>query len=170
MIDPVEQTEPESLPAAVVQLLLRRGLTVATAESLTAGLLAAALAEVPGASGTLQGGVVAYQNHVKERLLGVDSGLLARAGAVDAEVARQMADGVRRVAGADVGISTTGVAGPEAHQGKPVGTVYLGLAGMPGHGEPEAVLLHLEGDRETIRRNTVRRGLQMMQARLTRWT
>ncbi|MFB9074206.1 CinA family protein [Citricoccus parietis] len=169
-MEPAERVDAENLPAAVVQLLIRRDLTVATAESLTAGLLAATLADVPGASGTLQGGVVAYQNHVKERLLGVDPALLARAGAVDAEVARQMAEGARRVTGADVGISTTGVAGPEAHQGKPVGTVYVGLAGMPGHAEPEAVLLHLKGDREAIRRDTVRRGLQMMQARLTGWT
>ena len=169
-MEPAELVDAERLPAAVVQLLIRRSLTVATAESLTAGLLAATLAEVPGASGTLQGGVVAYQNHVKERLLGVDPGLLVRAGAVDAEVARQMAEGARRVTGADVGISTTGVAGPDAHQGKAVGTVYVGLAGMPGHAEQEAVLLHLEGGREAIRRNTVRRGLQLMQARLTGWT
>ncbi|NUL43785.1 nicotinamide-nucleotide amidohydrolase family protein [Cellulosimicrobium funkei] len=148
-------------------MLIHRGLTIATAESLTAGLLAAALAEVPGASGTLQGGVVAYQNHVKEGLLRVDPDLLARAGAVDAEVARQMAEGARHVTGADVGISTTGVAGPEAHQGQPVGTVYVGLAGLPGHAEPEAVLLHLEGDREAIRRDSVRRALRMVQVRLS---
>lgn len=166
-VEPAELADAETLPAAVVQLLIRHGLTVATAESLTAGLLAATLAEVSGASGTLQGGVVAYQNHVKERQLGVDPGLLARAGAVDAEVARQMAEGARRVTGADVGISTTGVAGPEAHQGKPVGTVYVGLAGLPGHAEPEAVLLHLDGGREAIRRTTVRRALQMVRARLT---
>ncbi|MFC4430609.1 CinA family protein [Citricoccus alkalitolerans] len=169
-MEPAEWVDAENLPAAVVQLLIHRDLTIATAESLTAGLLAATLAEVPGASGTLQGGVVAYQNHVKERLLGVDPSLLARVGAVDAEVARQMAEGARHVTGSDVGISTTGVAGPDAHQGKPVGTVYVGLAGMPGHAEPEAVLLRLEGNREAIRRGTVRRGLQMVQARLTRWT
>ena len=114
---------PAELPAVVVRSLLERGLTVATAESLTAGLLAAALADVPGASGTLQGGVVAYQNRVKEQVLGVDADLLEHRGAVDGDVAVQMAQGVRRVLGADVGLATTGVAGPEPHQGKPVGTV-----------------------------------------------
>lgn len=159
-------TEPaglEELPAAVVHGLTLRGLTVATAESLTAGLLAATLAEVPGASATLQGGVIAYQNHVKQALLGVDAGLLARHGAVHAEVARQMAEGVRQATGADVGLATTGVAGPEPHQGQPVGTVYVGLAGLGG---PEAVLLRLEGGRQAIRQNTV---WWTLQAVLDRW-
>lgn len=158
-----EPAGPEELPAAVVQGLIRRGLTVATAESLTAGLLAATLAEVPGASATLQGGVIAYQNHVKQTLLGVDAGLLARQGAVHAEVARQMAEGVREATGADVGLATTGVAGPEPHQGQPVGTVYVGLVGLGG---PEAVLLRLEGGRQAIRQNTVWRTLQAV---LDRW-
>ncbi len=149
---------PGELTAAVVRGLLDRGLTVATAESLTAGLLAATLAEVPGASGTLEGGVVAYQNHVKERLLGVDAGLLAEHGAVHPEVARQMAEGARRATGADVGLSTTGVAGPEPHQGQPVGTVHVGLAGLPGG--PRVLSLRLDGDRDAIRRATVRDALQ----------
>ncbi|NUL48930.1 nicotinamide-nucleotide amidohydrolase family protein [Cellulosimicrobium funkei] len=152
------------MPAAVVHGLIGRGLTVATAESLTAGLLAATLAEVPGASGTLQGGVIAYQNHVKQDLLGVDADLLARHGAVHPEVARQMAEGARRATGADLGISTTGVAGPEPHQGQPVGTVYVGLAG-PGGG-PEAVRLRVDGDREANRRATVREALLAV---LSRW-
>lgn len=159
-----EPAGDHELPAVVVHGLIDRGLTVATAESLTAGLLASTLAEVPGASGTLQGGVVAYQNHVKQALLGVDADLLARHGAVHPEVARQMAEGVRRATGADLGISTTGVAGPEPHQGQPVGTVYVGLAGLAG--EAEAVLLRVDGDRETIRRGTVR---QALLAVLDRW-
>ena len=159
-----EPAGPGDLPAAVVHGLIGRGLTVATAESLTAGLLAATLAEVPGASGTLQGGVIAYQNHVKQDLLGVDADLLARHGAVHPEVARQMAEGARRATGADLGISTTGVAGPEPHQGQPVGTVYVGLAG-PGGG-PEAVRLRVDGDREANRRATVREALLAV---LSRW-
>ncbi|MGM7670175.1 CinA family protein [Microbacterium sp. A93] len=162
-----EPSAPRDLPAAVVHGLLRRGLTVATAESLTAGMLAGTLAEVPGASGTLQGGVIAYQNHVKQTLLGVDAELLARHGAVHPEVARQMAEGARRATGADVGLATTGVAGPEPHQGQPVGTVYVGLAGLDREaGGSEAVLLRLDGDRQEVRRATV---LRTLQAILDRW-
>lgn len=174
-----EPSTPGETPAAVVHGLISRGLTVATAESLTAGLLAATLAEVPGASGTLQGGIIAYQNHVKASLLGVDVDLLARHGAVHPEVARQMAEGARRATGAEVGLATTGVAGPEPHQGRPVGTVYVGLAGLAGlaglrepagqgrgGGGAEAVLLRLDGDREAIRRTTVLRTLREV---LDRW-
>lgn len=152
-----------SLSADVVTELIRRGRTIATAESLTAGLLAATLADVPGASATLQGGVVAYQNEVKDRLLGVDPGRLAGHGAVDAEVAAQMAEGARRVLGADIGVATTGVAGPEPHQGRAVGTVYLGIAGLPG---PAAEELHLDGDREAIRRGAVQAALRSVLRRL----
>lgn len=152
-----------SLPADVVTALVGRGLRIATAESLTAGLLAATLADVPGASATLLGGVVAYQNPVKESLLGVDPGRLASHGAVDAEVAAQMAEGARQALGADIGVATTGVAGPEPHQGRPVGTVYLGVAGLPG---PAAEELHLDGDRPAIRRATVQAALQSILRRL----
>ncbi|MFC4370177.1 nicotinamide-nucleotide amidohydrolase family protein [Citricoccus nitrophenolicus] len=159
----MEPGGPEEWPAAVVHGLIGRGLTLATAESLTAGLLAATLAEVPGASGTLQGGVIAYQNHVKQNLLGVDADLLARHGAVHPEVARQMAEGARRATGADVGLSTTGVAGPAPHQGQPVGTVYVGVAGLGREaGEPaevEVLRLSVDGDREAIRRGTVQQAL-----------
>ena len=114
---------------AVRRQALESGRTVATAESLTAGMV---LADTPGASGMLQGGVVAYQNSVKEAVLHVPGDLLARAGSVDPDVARAMADGARRVLGADVGLSTTGVAGPDAHDGKPVGRVYIGVATAAG--------------------------------------
>ncbi|MCG7423321.1 nicotinamide-nucleotide amidohydrolase family protein [Micrococcus sp. ACRRV] len=178
---------------AAVRALTTAGLTVATAESLTAGLVAARLADVPGASAALQGGVVAYQNHVKAGLLGVDAGLLTARGAVDAEVARQMACGARRAAGADVGVATTGVAGPEPHQGKPVGTVFVGVAvpaelapalagldGEPGAGEAApgeagsggseagvaaaAFALTLPGNRAEIRAATVETVLDLLAA------
>lgn len=113
---------------AAVARALERGLTVATAESLTAGMVAAVLADTPGASGMLQGGVVSYQNSVKAAVLGVPRDLLDAVGAVDARVAEAMADGARRACGADIGVSTTGVAGPEPHGGKDVGTVYIGIA------------------------------------------
>jgi nicotinamide-nucleotide amidase len=119
-------------PEQVVAAFLGRGATAATAESLTAGLVAAALADVPGASGMLRGGVVSYSREVKARVLGVSERLLEEAGAVDSEVARQMAEGARSVCGADYGVATTGVAGPEPHDGKPVGTVFVAVAGPGG--------------------------------------
>jgi nicotinamide-nucleotide amidase len=111
---------------------ITRGLTVATAESLTAGMVTAVLADTPGASGMLQGGVVSYQNSVKADVLGVPQELLAAVGSVEGAVAEAMAAGARRVCGADVGVSTTGVAGPEPHGGKAVGTVFVGIATAEG--------------------------------------
>lgn len=125
-----------------------RGLTVATAESLTAGMVTALLADTPGASGMLQGGVVSYQNSVKADLLGVPRDLLDAVGAVDGKVAEAMAEGVRRICGADIGVSTTGVAGPEPHGGKAVGSVFIGIAtaqGATSHG------YSFEGTRPEIR-------------------
>ena len=138
-------------PAAVVALLRERGLTAATGESLTAGLVAATLAEVPGASTVLQGGVVAYQVEVKQDLLAVPGAALAR-GAVSESVAVAMAVGARDALRADVGIATTGVAGPEPHDGQPVGSVWIAVATAAG-----AVARHLDlvGDRDAIRRQTV---------------
>lgn len=120
------------LSEQAVRKALELGRTVATAESLTAGMVAAVLADTPGASGMLQGGVVAYQNSVKADLLKVSPELLADAGSVDGGVAAAMAAGARTALGADIGIATTGVAGPEAHDGKPVGTVYIGIATAAG--------------------------------------
>ncbi|MCA4134644.1 CinA family protein [Arthrobacter sp. M4] len=117
--------------AAVVKAI-DLGITVATAESLTAGLVAATLADTPGASGMLQGGVVAYQNSVKSNVLGVPGELLESLGSVDGQVAAAMADGARTACGADFGVATTGVAGPEPHDGKPVGTVFIGIATAAG--------------------------------------
>lgn len=132
----------------VVGAFLGKRATVATAESLTAGLVAAALADVPGASGMLRGGVVSYASEVKAAILGVSEQLLAEAGSVDPRVAAQMAEGARRVCGADYGVSTTGVAGPDPHDGKPVGTVYVAVAG-PDRTETEE--FRFEGNRAEIR-------------------
>ncbi|KRE79049.1 CinA family protein [Arthrobacter sp. Soil764] len=120
------------LAGQAVRQAIDSGQTVATAESLTAGMVSAVLADTPGASGMLQGGVIAYQNSVKESVLHVPADLLASAGSVDPDVACAMAAGARTVLGADVGISTTGVAGPDAHNGKPVGRVYIGIATAAG--------------------------------------
>ncbi|GAB4098795.1 CinA family protein [Sinomonas halotolerans] len=121
-----------STAARVVRAMADRALTAGTAESLTAGQVAAALADTAGASAMLRGGVVAYASAVKEHVLGVPGELLASVGSVDPEVARQMALGAQRVLGADYAVATTGVAGPEPHDGKPVGTVYVAVAGPRG--------------------------------------
>lgn len=125
-------TNLHHLSGQAVRKALELSRTVATAESLTAGMVSAVLADTPGASGMLQGGVVAYQNSVKENVLRVPPELLADVGSVDSGVAAAMAAGARTALGADIGISATGVAGPEAHDGKPVGTVYIGIATSAG--------------------------------------
>lgn len=107
-------------------------LTVAVAESLTGGQLAAALTAVPGASAVFRGSVTAYATDLKAAVLGVDGILLDQVGAVHGEVASQMAEGVRRVCRADIGLATTGVAGPEPQDGQPVGTVFVAVAGQEG--------------------------------------
>jgi len=136
-----------------VELAISRGITVATAESLTAGLVAARLADVPGASAALRGGVVSYHNEVKEQVLGVSGELLAERGSVDPDVARQMAEGARRSCGADLAVSTTGVAGPDSHDGKAVGTVFIGIADAQGS---RAFAHHFVGGREQIREAALR--------------
>ncbi|HJW00014.1 MAG TPA: CinA family protein [Arthrobacter sp.] len=125
-------TNLHHLAGETVKNALDRGLTVATAESLTAGMVSAILADTAGASGMLQGGVVAYQNSVKVDVLGVSPELIASVGSVDGDVAAAMAAGVRSTLGSDIGVATTGVAGPEEHDGKPVGTVYIGIATADG--------------------------------------
>lgn len=150
--------------AELIARLAARGLTVAVAESLTGGLLAAELIRPPGASAVVLGGVVAYATELKHAVLGVDADLLAAAGPVDPEVAQQMATGARAVLAvngrdADIGIATTGVAGPDPQGGKSPGTVYLGLSTREG---TRAVELRLDGDRTTIRTLTVRAAISLL--------
>ncbi|MFH8220847.1 CinA family protein [Streptomyces sp. NPDC018057] len=151
----------------VVELLTVRGETLAVAESLTGGLVAADITSVPGASKVFRGSVTAYATDLKHRLLGVDATLLAQRGAVDPQVAAQMAAGVREALGADWGIATTGVAGPEPQDGQPVGTVYVAVAGPP-HAEDGATgggktaALRLNGDRADIRMESVRSVLALL--------
>ncbi len=108
-------------------------LTVATAESLSGGLLAALLTEVPGSSAVVRGGVVVYATDLKHDLAGVDAALLAARGPVDGEVAAALAAGARRRCGADIGIGLTGVAGPDPQNGVPVGTWFVAISGPGGH-------------------------------------
>ena len=147
--------------AEVVAALVSRGLTIAVAESLTGGLLVAELISVPGASAVVSGGVVAYNTALKHSILGVSKTLLDDRGAVDRDVAAQMAQGVRTACAVDgipaaIGISTTGVAGPDPQDGQPVGTVFVGIATET---ETSILSLHLEGSREAIRRAVVSESL-----------
>ncbi|MFC4829785.1 CinA family protein [Agromyces aurantiacus] len=154
--------------AELIAELTRRGMRIAVAESLTGGLVAAELTRIPGASLAVSGGIVAYDTRVKQAMLGVPGDLLAAEGAVHPEVARRMADGARRalaVGGrpADLGVATTGVAGPDPQDGRPVGTVYVGVADAAGS---EAIELRLGGDRDEIRRATVRAAVDAALERL----
>ncbi|GAB2807428.1 competence/damage-inducible protein A [Actinocorallia aurea] len=122
----------DTLAASVLDLLLGRGETVAVAESLTGGLLGAELTAPAGSSAVFRGGVTAYATPLKAALLGVPEGLLAERGAVDPDVAIAMAEGVRDRLGATRGLAVTGVAGPDPQDGKPVGTVHIGVCGPEG--------------------------------------
>lgn len=145
--------------ADLVARLTAAGQTVAVAESLTGGLVAGALTEVVGASVVVRGGVLAYATDLKARVLGVDEVLLAQVGAVDADVAEQMAAGVRSLMGATFGLATTGVAGPDQADGKPVGTVYVAVAG-PDSSRVKA--LCLSGDRGQVRARSVLAVLELL--------
>ena len=149
---------------AVLAALRGRGWTLAVAESLTGGALADAFVRVPGASTVLVGAVVAYATPLKATVLGVDEALLRREGPVHPEVAAQMADGVRRALAvdgrpADVGVATTGVAGPDPQGGRPPGTVYVAVA------TPTGVVVRrtdLPGDRPAVRAGAVEAALGLL--------
>ncbi len=157
--DVVYGTDADSLDVVVHRLLAARGATVATAESLTGGLTAGTLTDMPGASSTFRGAVVAYATELKAGLLGVDRTLLDQSGAVHPEVARQMAVGVRDRLGTTYGIATTGVAGPDPQDGQPVGTVYIAVAGPAG---TRVAAPRTGTDRATIRRVTVVAALDLL--------
>lgn len=151
------------LAQRVVALLRERRETVATAESLTGGLVCAALVDVPGASEVVRGGVVAYAADVKTTILGVDADLVRREGTVHPEVARQLAVEARRRLDATWGLGTTGVAGPGAAEGHPPGTVFVAVAGPDG---VTSTALALPGGRSQVRTSTVAAVLAELGARL----
>jgi len=150
--------DPRESAARLIDRLAELGWTIAVAESLTGGLVVSSLVGVPGASRVLRGGIVAYDTAIKHSLLGVDDALLDAHGAVHPRVARQMAKGVRTalaIAGrpADVGIATTGIAGPDSPDGQPVGTVHVAVSTPLG---TRVDTLALTGDREAIRHEAAR--------------
>lgn len=180
MPDVVSRREGHSAENLVAELVAR-GQTVAFCESLTAGLACARVADVPGASRVLRGGLVTYATDLKHSLAGVPAELLEREGPVSPETAQAMARGTRTVCGATWGISLTGVAGPDSQDGHPVGEVFIGIAGPEGEQawpaaewaevkvtrlaeveqEAESVRV-LAGDRATIRRNSADAAISAM--------
>jgi nicotinamide-nucleotide amidase len=152
--------DDQSMEDVVANRLLGRGLTLGVAESLTGGLIASRLVNVAGASKWFRGGVVSYASDVKYNVLGVPEGPV-----VSAAAARAMAEGVRRVLGADVGLSVTGVAGPEEQDGQPAGTVFVGLA--LGE-EITDVALRLPGDRPRVRAYSAISALDVLRRALDR--
>lgn len=151
----------------MIEQAIAKGLVIATAESLTAGLLSSTIADTPGASNVLLGGVVSYQDAIKSQLLGVSAQLLASQSAVAPEVATQMAAGIRaKLASATgtnpekvIGISTTGVAGPASVGVKPVGEVYIGLSSAVGE---RVYAEHFSGTRAEIRQQVVARAIEIL--------
>ena len=141
-----------SVARALLHAASDRGVTLAIAESLTGGQVASSLVEVPGASCVLVGAVVAYATRIKVQVLGVDAAHLELTGPVDRDVALQMAHGVRRLLKADLGLATTGVAGPGPADGHPAGTVHVAVVAPWGQRHRE---LRLSGDRSQIRLATV---------------
>jgi nicotinamide-nucleotide amidase len=150
--------DEESMESVVLDLLRERGLTLAIAESLTGGLMGARIAALPGCGDVYRGGVVTYEPAVKFKLLGVPEGPV-----VTAATAKAMALGVRKALGADVGLASTGVAGPDEQEGQPVGTVVLGMA-LGDQASSERV--HLPGDRNRVRQYTVISALNLLRRRL----
>ena len=136
------------------------GLTVATAESCTGGLVAHLMTEVPGSSAYLRGGIVAYADDVKRSALGVPREVIAAHGAVSAQVALAMAEGVRRVLGTDLAVAVTGVAGPDGgSEAKPVGLVYVAVAGL---GAPDVRRFLWTGDRTANKRSSAEAAMEML--------
>ena len=175
MLQPVEQevlrrlgeyvygVDVQSLEQVVVDGLIARGLTLATAESCTGGLLAKRLTDLPGVSACYRGGVVSYVNDVKQALLGVSPETLAQHGAVSAQTAEQMARGAAQRLGADVGVGITGVAGPEESEGKPVGLVYVAVA---YRGEVYSATLSGGSRRDRVRTMAASQALDLIRRRV----
>ncbi len=150
----------EPFEAAVGATLVAAGRTLATAESCTGGLVGELVTRVPGSSTYYRGGIVAYSNDVKVQVLGVPADVIAARGAVSGEVVLAMAEGARRVCGADFGVAVSGVAGPGGGSaGKPVGTVWLAIAGPRG---ARAIVHRFGGDRERVRRTAAFHALDLV--------
>ena len=154
-----QQRSPTSTAGELLAVLADRAETVATAESLTAGLLCATLTDVPGASSVVRGGLIVYATDLKCSLAGVDDALLAEHGPVHPAVARQLAQGARSRCEAVWGVGLTGVAGPGAQGDSAAGTVHIGVAG-PGMVTSRS--LHLPGERSEVREHTAHAAIEVL--------
>jgi nicotinamide-nucleotide amidase len=148
--------DPAGLAGSVHEALVAAGATLATAESLTGGRLAALLTSVPGASRSYRGGVVSYATDVKTDVLGVPAAVVEEHGVVSAACARAMAEGVRRLVGSTYALSTTGVAGPDRQEDKPPGTVFVAVTGPAG---ATVLSLELSGNRAAVQQRTCEEAL-----------
>ena len=147
----------------LVQTLKEKGLTISTAESLTAGMVSSTIVKVPGASAVFKGGFVTYASASKIRILGVPEEVIARKGVISADCAKAMAEGACRAAETEVSIATTGNAGPDVLEYKPVGRVYIAVC---INGETSVVEHTFSGDRESIRRQTTNAAIRECELRL----
>lgn len=156
-------TGNDTLASAVLRLLKERGCTVAAAESLTGGMFTEELISVPGASAVCYGGIVSYDKSVKQDVLGVRASTIATYGTVSRECASEMAERVRVLLKTNIGLSFTGVAGPSDTEGKPAGTVFIGIS----HAEDTEIHeCHFHGDRQAVRRQSVLKGFELLLRRL----
>jgi nicotinamide-nucleotide amidase len=153
------RASPAEVAVEALALLGAANATLATAESLTGGRLAAAVTSVPGASASYVGGFVTYATELKIALLGVPEALVEQYGVVSGECASAMAEGCRAATGASYAVATTGVAGPDLQEGKPAGTVFVGVAGPDG---TTAVSMELVGDRHQVQDRACREALAVL--------
>jgi nicotinamide-nucleotide amidase len=153
-----------SLIRELVKLLKARNLTISAAESLTGGLFQQEITSIPGTSAILKGGVVCYTNEVKHKVLNVKQETIETYGVVSEQCAKELAENVAKLTNADIGISFTGVAGPDESEGKPVGTVYVGMA-LKG-GQTVVEKLNLGGTREANRIRTIKYGCHFLLKKL----
>lgn len=163
--DYIYGTDDDTLASKAAELLIRNGWTIAAAESLTAGLFMAELAGEPGISSSLEGGIVVYNEKSKVEQLGIEQSLLAEYGVVSAECAAALALNVKRTFKTDIGIGLTGAAGPDPHDGKPVGTVWIGIAST--NADTETFKLLLSGSRNANRLRAARFALYYLIKHLT---
>ena len=154
------------LAQSAVALLKVRGLTVATCESLTGGMICSTMVDVPGASSVVRGGLITYQTDTKTLLAGVDAALIEAKGVVSGEVAEAMAEGVRTRLHVDIAVSATGMASPGEVGDPPAGTVFVGVASAKG---VRAIPLKLVGSRMDIRRQTVQTALEAILTEVKSW-
>lgn len=142
----------------LVRLLTQQNKKIATAESCTGGMISQMITSVPGASAVFDCGIVSYSNEIKKSILGVRAQTLEKYGAVSEQTALEMAQGVKKLSGADYALSVTGIAGPGGgSKEKPVGTVYVGIVHPEGS---EVCLFHFSGNRDEIRKQTAQAALE----------